>query len=168
MRSRKPKRRSQLKRKKALNPGKALKRTSFKNKDSWRRLPASWVKPWSIWRAKIVSHGICVVCGEGPKAKDPAKRKFKLLDPHHVISQRAIKRYMGQFRKHLDAEAWEAKLIALLYDARNGLCICRACHQRHEKRVKLIPRALVSVSAIEFARELDLEWMIERDYSEAA
>ena len=111
--------------------------------------------------------GVCCVCGEGPKAKGAA-RQPKRLDPHHIISQRSIRRYMGQFRKYLTGEEWEAKLVALLYDARNGLCVCRECHQAHEKRTKPIPRALVPAAAVEFATELHLEWQIERDYPEAS
>ena len=148
--------------KETLRRGKGLRRgaTSY-------RLPSAWKPLFQHWCEVVVNQvRVCAVCGEGPKAKDPAKRKRKKFDPHHIIPARYIRRYMRQYRKKLDAKLYDEMLGKLLYNPVNGLCICRECHERHEKASKRIPRALISEEAREFARSLNLYHLIESMYPE--
>ena len=144
-----------------------MRKKALRSKRPWRSLPEGWKPVQEAWRAVILAPGYCAVCGRGPKARDPAKRRFVVLDPHHVIPQRYLRRYVAAIRwadeKDKAAKA-KTMLLALLYDRRNGICVCRDCHENHEKAVRRIPRSALPFSALQFAREIDREWYIERFY----
>jgi hypothetical protein len=57
-----------------------------------------------------------------------------------------------------------------MWDVRNGIPLgsiyagaCH-CHEAHENRSRPIPRSVLPVAALEFAREIDQEWRLERLY----
>jgi hypothetical protein len=116
----------------------------------------------SAWQAAVTANGYCAVCGTGPKARDQGKRRYVKLDAHHVIPARYLRRFVSAME--MDAEKSETMLLVLLYDRRNGLCICRDCHEHHETAYRRIPRSAVPQQAVKFAREIDREWYIERFY----
>lgn len=144
---------------------KPLSRAALK-RSPWRRVPASWRPDFERWLAEVTAIGVCLVCGGGAKATDPKKRKPLKLDPHHVLPQRYIRRWVDSQTR--DTEEREVLKRRLLYDTRNGVCLCRGCHDAHEKRMRPIPRRLLPAPAFEFVRELDLEWVIERFYPAVA
>ena len=92
------------------------------------------------WRTGL---GPCQVCPEeegvcsGP------------IQPHHVTEARTL-------RKH--------GLDDLRYDLRNRMAVCEHRHEQHTSAYKRIPRALVPKAAEEFARELNLDYLLDRFY----
>lgn len=86
----------------------------------------------------------CLVCpAEGKVCDGP-------IQGHHVISQQALKK-----------RGWHL----FLWDLRNKLDVCERRHRQHTDGVAAIPLALVPVDALGFARDLDLEWWVERFYA---
>jgi 5-methylcytosine-specific restriction endonuclease McrA len=69
---------------------------------------------------------------------------------HHVI-------YKQHLRRRADAEK-------LLWDLRNMLPICARCHEHHHRAFRRIRQRELTTDAIEFAAELGLDWLIEREY----
>lgn len=116
--------------------------------------PPSWTRHRVEFRVKTCGGKVCAVC---------QKRTCLPLDPHHVLAQRYIRRYVSA-QRGLDTEQREELLISLLFDPRNGMPVGRPCHEPHEKAVCRIPWSLIPPSAIAFAQELDLEWLLERQY----
>ena len=144
----------------------ALRKKALRAKQPWRALPDSWKPVQQAWRAAVCAPGYCAVCGVGPKARDLGKRRFVVLDPHHVIPARHLRRFVSAMR--LEEEKAETMLLVFLYDRRNGVCVCRDCHEDHEKAVRRIPRSVLPKEAFQFAREIGREWLIERLYPKAA
>jgi len=88
----------------------------------------------------------CAVCGRGP------------CQGHHVITQQQLRRI---------ARTNALDLQSLLWDSRNRLPLCEACHYAHHQRRRTVPRAVLRrhcPKVFQFARELDLEWWLEREY----
>ena len=148
-----------------------MRKKALRAKRPWRSMPDAWKPVQEAWRKAVTNVGYCAVCGVGPRAPEQGKRRFVVLDPHHVIPQRYLRRYVASI-KWADEREKETKaktmLLALLYDPRNGICICRDCHEAHETAVRRIPREAVPLRALQFAREIDREWYIERFYPRAA
>ncbi len=108
-----------------------------------------------MWRQAVV-RGPCVMCRASRPSKQIARDvgfDLRRLEGHHVLPKRQLK-VCGR----RDA----------LWDARNGLCVCGWHHARHENHVQRIPRAVLPVDVFEFAAELDLSWLLDREYPEAA
>ncbi len=74
---------------------------------------------------------------------------IRTIDGHHVIPQRHLKR---------------AGLEEHLWDERNGLALCRWHHFQHENHRERLPRELIPDEAHDFALELGLDWLIDREY----
>ncbi len=80
---------------------------------------------------------------------------------HHIIPLQVLKRE--------GVPRW------LWWDTRNHLCLCaepapERCHQRHELHVRRVPRAVVLAGApraLEFAAEVGLQRVFDREYPEA-
>jgi 5-methylcytosine-specific restriction endonuclease McrA len=70
---------------------------------------------------------------------------------HHII-------YKQHLRKREDADE-------RLWDLRNHLPVCAACHAKHHSAFERIPRSLLSEQALEFAREVRLDWLIDLEYA---
>jgi hypothetical protein len=71
------------------------------------------------------------------------------LQAHHVLSQQ-------QLRKRGFPER--------LWDPANGMTVCEGAHSRHTLAVERLTIAAVPARCIRFARELDLEHLLERFY----
>ena len=101
----------------------------------------------------------CAVCGE--------RQRRERLEGHHVIPQRLIRAHVRSLAHTLklpDAEA-VVLLRRLLWDPRNGVPVHRECHARLERRFATI---VPSDEAWDFARELGLEWWLEKHYAKEA
>lgn len=102
------------------------------------------------------SSGLCVVSGQ------PAD------DAHHVIPKQSLRKLVSTRARQDGLGQTERRefLGRILWDVRNGVAVSRVVHDRHTKAVERIPRSALPKCAIEFAQELGLLWMIERDYPE--
>jgi hypothetical protein len=106
------------------------------------------------WHAHVTSRP-CVMCQAFPPSRElfAARRPdFLRRTGHHLVPQQVLRRL------HLEH---------LLWDPRNGLCLCAYHHGQHEVFAQRVPRELVPERAGEFAEEIDLGWLIERDYPAA-
>lgn len=168
MRRKKPIRpRTPLQRKKALKnttplrSRSTLKRSKPLKRGNLRALRLAWTKldeqAHAEWRRKVI-RGRCVICVLKGRRSDLHHEH----DPHHVLPARYIRRYV----RSLQLPAAEARklLRSLLYDPRNGLCLDRRCHDRHEMAFEHVPYEAIPQKAIQFARELGLEWVLEKLY----
>jgi hypothetical protein len=99
---------------------------------------------------------VCPGCGKTRSERD--------MQAHHVVTQEAIRGYVNSLRLPLN-EALDL-LRRLLWDRRNGLPVCRWCHERHTKAVKRLARSLLDSKAWQFAAELNLERHLTRYYTE--
>jgi 5-methylcytosine-specific restriction endonuclease McrA len=88
------------------------------------------------------------------------------MQVHHVVEQKAIKRYVASLR--LQGDELNEVLRRRLWDPRNALAVCTDCHTRHTNAEWRIPLAVVPDAAHEFAAELELEYLIERYYPVAS
>lgn len=93
-----------------------------------------------LWREGM---GSCVVC--------PLEGGFCIgeVQGHHVIPKQTLRR-RGFFFEMLDH--------------RNRLPVCEHRHEQHTTGYKPIPRAALPPSVYEFAKELDLEWYLDKHY----
>lgn len=107
----------------------------------------------SLWVHTVTSGG-CVMCKHEPPAghaRDAARLLWR-VEGHHIISKQHLRRYC------------KADFERLRWDARNGLGLCQWHHMRHESCKQRVPRELLPAGAIEFAAELGLDWLLEREY----
>jgi hypothetical protein len=81
------------------------------------------------------------------------------LQAHHVTPQEKIREYARTLG------AGRLVLRRLLWDKRNGLPLCRRCHDLHTRAVTRVPLKLVPAGAVDFARELELDYLLERNYT---
>lgn len=77
------------------------------------------------------------------------------IEAHHVLPKSKLKQYA---RTHGLEEA------ALVWDPRNGMPVRRSRHDRHTRGFDRIPRADVPGSAVAFAEELGLDWVLDLQY----
>jgi HNH endonuclease len=106
------------------------------------------------WKAAVCRGG-CVMCRAFPvprELRDDRAADFRVIEGHHVLAQR-----------HLQREG----LASRLWDTRNGMALCRYHHGRHERWMQRVPYELVPDDALEFADELGLLHVIDRDYPSA-
>lgn len=104
----------------------------------------------------VVTIEPCVMCQAFPPDRELLRARrvdFLTRQAHHVIPQRILRRL------HLEH---------LLWDTRNGLCLDAYHHGQHEVYAQRVPRHLIPERAWEFAAEVDLTWLLERDYPETA
>lgn len=170
-----PKRRTPLKATKGLEPGKPLerrseiKRTPMKRTGSFRRarprVPLFDDKAMhSRWYNTVIatasrdSRGrrVCPVC-------ETPEHKANPLEAHHVTSQELIRKHVRALR--LPARQASEMLARLRWDKRNGLPVCRRCHDLHTRAISRIPLRLVTPKARQFARELVAEYLLDRYYA---
>lgn len=98
------------------------------------------------WRDGIEGQA-CAACGSHVN-----------VQAHHIIAR---------------AELRDRGLLHLVWDTRNRLPLCaepapNRCHDRHTCAFKRVPLAILPEAAWEFAREIGLEWYLERFYDEQA
>lgn len=97
-------------------------------------------------RARWKAHTgrVCRVCPRGTCSGR--------VQGHHVVSQQALRRRgLASPRP--------------LWDLRNKLDVCVTAHDLHTRAIVPIPFELVPAEALEFAREHDLLWWVERFYA---
>lgn len=96
------------------------------------------------WHAEVTAAGCAM---EGPH--------YGRVEGHHVIPKQALKR-----EGHGDK----------LWDVRNGVGLCSLHHANHEGHVPggRLPRTLLPSSAFDFAAELGLTWLLDREYPDQA
>lgn len=97
------------------------------------------------WARGVHGKG-CIVCGARPS------------QGHHVITQQALRRHAAD--RDMDAQR-------LLWDRRNRVPVCAICHHAHHAWTRRLPLSLVERHAPrvrQFARELGLEWLLDREY----
>lgn len=157
-----------------LKPGKPLARRSIQTKGkaararqsrpaalnaAERRASESWHRR-TLARCERRREGgsvllVCPACGKLHRAGE--------IQAHHVIGQEQIRRYVNGLRLPLDAAL--KLLVSLLWDRRNGFPACVRCHDRHTKAVERLPRALLDRKHEQFAREIGLDYLLDRDYT---
>lgn len=166
-------RRVPLRRKTELKRKTPLRRTPFRQKSTLRR-STSLRKPWDaeeqlaydLWAKAVTEGRSCVICatlGEEELEKIDWWERKK-IDPHHILPARYIRRYIRSLR--LEPEEAKELALRLLYDPRNGLCLCRHHHRRHERAYKRVPSSFILAPAWEFAAELDRVVVLELLYPE--
>lgn len=101
----------------------------------WRTVTQT---PKGEWRA-------CMCCGA---------LKVR-VEGHHTIKQQTIRRE-ARSRK-LDVATW-------VWDPRNGVPLCERCHSRHSLAVERVPGYLLPIRVWDFARDLGLEWALEKEH----
>lgn len=69
-----------------------------------------------------------------------------IFDPHHVLSKQFLKRAAATLR--IDPGD-------LLWDIRNGMCLCRTCHDKHTHKGERVPLYLIPPHTWEFVRYVD-------------
>lgn len=132
------------------------------------RMSALENRAWHLWVEAVTRVGVCAVCKRGPKGRG-AKRLWIKLDPHHVIPARAIRRYLRSYFSGMSGwqmthDEKEGLRVRLLFNPENGVALCRDCHEAHECGAERVPRALVPGSAVRFAAQLGLGYLIDRLY----
>lgn len=166
----KPLKRTPLQRQKRLASHKGLargevklRRTSLKharwNRHDWEQYTKRMASAHHAWKLKV-ARGRCVMC----QARGVTVDAHSIHDAHHIVPARYIRRYVRSLR--LDAPEAAKLLARLLYDPRNGLCLCRRDHDKHETGYTRVPRELIPSKAFQFARELKLDYVIDRFYPE--
>jgi hypothetical protein len=119
-----------------------VKRTALK-----RKAPRVYKNPGRLlFRVHVLALGYCLM--DGYSDEDCGGP----LDPHHVIAKQALKKH---------------GLSSQLWNADNGIPLCRRHHERHETAVERVPKALLPLKAILFAQFFGLEHLLDR-YPEAA
>lgn len=91
----------------------------------------------------------CAVCG------NPACQP---VAGHHLIRVQTL-------RKEATLRGFDFEVVR--WDLRNQLPTGEVCHASHHNASRRIPRAVLEAHApqvFEFARELDLEWVLDREY----
>jgi hypothetical protein len=77
---------------------------------------------------------------------------------HHIIAAQLLRR---------EALRRSVALLPILWDRRNRLGVCPDCHANHHGRSRPIVREVLLRDAVwvfGFARELNLEWALDREY----
>lgn len=154
--------RSRLKRKKGLEQGKALgadpeKVREFMQRGRATRLTRSDVLRQGRARPKASRPADGVILAEGDTAPSRWRCTVLLWDNGRCVNCGA-----GPFFADQDRWTWQAhhpvhKQIlaeARKWDPRNGVTLCRRCHERHESWTERIPLAKLPARCVEFATEL--------------
>lgn len=167
------KRNTPLRSKKPLEPGKPLARTSgfartgrIKSKPKRKplfddRLMRQEWHDHAVAQAPVVKgKRVCPVCGAVPSVSNP-------WEAHHVTPKQTIKAYAKTVahQSHLEPAEADEMLSRLLWDFRNGLAVCRACHARHTGTSVKIPIRLITRRHRQFAREVGKEYLLDVSYT---
>jgi hypothetical protein len=118
--------------------------------DLSRVAAAEWTHQVVAWGCKAHPAGGC----EG------------VLQAHHVLYAQHIRAWARThaYIHHLGPVALAELERRLLWDVRNGMCLCYGAHRRHHNRIEPVPLALVPPAAREFADELGLTYRLEEAY----
>jgi hypothetical protein len=110
------------------------------------------------WRATVT--GVCAMCWAAPRGLAPVEQitpevreafhnDLIAFEGHHLIPEADLRR-MGY-------------PVEARFDLRLQLTLCRYHHGRHENFVERVPRELYPSAVFAFAREHDIEWLLERE-----
>ena len=154
--------RAALKRSSTLKKGKALKQGALKQKAV--RAPLFDDRQMrKLWREQVLARApvekgvrICASCRKPPTKENP-------LEAHHVTARQIIRKYVRSLR--LPAHEAAELLARLSWDVRNGVAICRKCHDLHTRAKRRLPLALVTARNRQFAREILAEFLLDRYYA---
>jgi hypothetical protein len=147
-----------------LKQGKPLERKTPLKPGPWRRDLEQWSRldqqAHAVWKGKVM-RARCVVCLADGLTADRHPRR----DAHHVLPAQRLRRYVRA--RKLPAEEAATLRRSLLNDVRNGVSLCRRCHDRHESAHRRVPRELLPGRVEQFAVELGLAHVLDRIYGEA-
>lgn len=163
-RAKAPMKRTPLKAGKPLAAGKPLERKTPLKRGRWTRVTWElWDKldaaAHAEWKRKVTRLR-CARCAARGREHDADNRR----DPHHILPARYLRRYVRGLR--LPADEARVLLRSLLYDPRNGMCLCRKCHENHENASHSVLREMIPAKAWQFAEELGMAHVLERLYPE--
>lgn len=85
------------------------------------------------------------------------------LQAHHVLAQQHIKAYVRGLQ--LPAAEARVRLRGLLWDRRNGMALLEECHRRHTLQHRPVRQAALRPEHWQYARELGLVRLLERQYT---
>lgn len=121
-----------------------MKRSPLKRR-SRKRLSAAALDARKLWREGVLAAG-GHRCAVGPSfCSGP-------LQCHHILPKRVLR-----------CEGYEDRFWAVP----NGLVLCEFHHMSHENRSRVIDAALLPSTAWAFARDLGMDWWLERFYGAA-
>jgi hypothetical protein len=101
-----------------------------------------------IWN-RAIRGTLCVVCQKRPATEG-----------HHILKEQVLRRYAA-------AHGYDFEEVR--FDPRNRLGVCKDCHANHHSRAQPITRETLWRFArwvFDFARTVDLEWALDREYPE--
>lgn len=102
-----------------------------------------------VWN-RAIRGTLCVVCQQRPATEG-----------HHIIKEQVLRRYST-------SNGYDVEDVR--FDPRNRLGVCKDCHANHHSRARPITRETLWRFArwvFDFARTVDLEWVLDREYPAA-
>jgi cytochrome c553 len=75
---------------------------------------------------------------------------------HHILREQALRRFAGIYGFDFQVAR---------FDVRNRFWICERCHSRHHTAAARIPLDALPGRAFEFACEIGLNWLLDREYA---
>ena len=112
----------------------------------WRNVMGTDEPAPLMWKWLVLQRdGGCVMAGDGGCGTGIDSE----LQAHHVITQQKLRKL---------------KREDLRWDVRNGLTLCERHHRRHTRALKRVPFELLRPENVEFAEELQLGWLLEKQY----
>lgn len=125
----------------------ALRRTGGLRRTPPRRSDPDAVEAFFAAVLTVPSSATSTVTGEPyRKPRRCSLCSRRAVDPHHVLPKQFIRSICTSL--DIDPEPW-------VWDPRNGMALCRHCHEGHESGHKRIPRWRLPDSVWVFVREID-------------
>lgn len=168
------KRRTQLRAKQGLQPGKALARTKRLARQAWGTPPGAQATPAAraadaaasgAWHAAATANG-CEVCKyeQGMPLAYTVPGCDTSVQGHHPLPQQHIKRYVKTqaHKRHLGKAEAALLLRSLLWDKRNRLGVCTHRHESHTNGTRPISGNLLHPDTWVFADALGLGHVLAR------
>lgn len=98
---------------------------------------------------------MCAAFPPSPEERYDYGPEIGLRQAHHILPKATLR----DLARRLGFE-----LAVALGDLRNGLCLCSYHHARHTNFVDRVPRRLLPEGVHDFAAELHIEWLLDREY----
>lgn len=98
---------------------------------------------------------MCAAFPPSPEERYDFGPEIGCRQAHHILPKSTLR----DLARRLGFE-----LAAALTDIRNGLCLCAYHHGRHTSFAARVPRALLPDGVHDFAAELNIEWLLDREY----
>lgn len=118
-----------------------------------RRRPAVGTVEQRVEFKLAVCHplAVCAVTDDGPCEGE--------LHAHHVVPQAWLRKHFAGLSIHL---------AELLWDARNGMPLCRRHHDRHTLATRRVPLSALTAMHCEFIHNVGADLHVERTYRKEA